>query len=269
MVRALVFDAAMKRVSASDRVGLAQLLDAEAARPDRLAAVDEGEAHTGHVEHLHSAGHEVLEGREPLLVQRVRFLPGEGLALVALGPEALQGQTDRPASLFEGRLGPVEENHRPGVPGAPGHGLDHGPLIGRRLVLVDLPLLPAVPSRLGCRELQRPFEGGPVGGPPRGDRGVGVFRLHVDDHHVRVRLRRIEDDHRALRRHRPSGGNHESGAGRSGARRVLLHPRGGGGLAGGGKGKEDRKGEREANGSEHGDLFLGHRGPLLHGFPRL
>ena len=74
---AFVFDAAMNSVSASTWSRLAQLLHAEAACPDDLAAVDEGEAHARHVELLHPVLDELLQRRDPRRVQRVRLLPGE------------------------------------------------------------------------------------------------------------------------------------------------------------------------------------------------
>ena len=164
-----------------DRVRLAQLVDAEAALVDDLAAVDEAKADAGDVELLHPRRDEVLQRRDALRVERVRLLPRERLARVALRAQAAEMSENGRAALLERRLGRVDDQHRPDLPARQRQREDD---VAARWATSRSRSRAAPPSRRAPprrRELQRPLEVRLEGGPGRGDRGVGVLRLDVDD----------------------------------------------------------------------------------------
>src|SRR5436190_118668 len=130
----------------------------------------------GYTELLHPAGDEVLHHGDPLLVQRVRLLPGEALALIALWTQARHAQSELRRALLERRVGRVDQDRDPVRVRPPRLTEDGRALVRRRLVLVELPLLPAVQRSLRLHELQRTLRLGAIGGPGGGDRGVRVLR---------------------------------------------------------------------------------------------
>ena len=241
-----------------DLVRFAQLLHSETALEDDFPAVDQTEADAGHAELLHPAGDEVLHHGDPLFVQRMRLLPGEALALIALWTQARHAQSELSRALLERRVGRVDQDRDPVRVRPPRLTEDGRALVRRRLVLVELPLLPAVQRSLRLHELQRTLRLGAIGGPGGGDRGVGVLRARdVHDHEMRIGLRRLQHDHRSAGRHGPARRNRERraggrrsravGGGAFGGRRYGSRLRYGGRLRGGsGLGEEPGRRDREA-----------------------
>ena len=193
-----------------DLVRFAELLHPEAALEDDLPAIDQAEADARHTELLHPAGDEVLHLSDPLLIQGMRLLPGEALALIPPGTKAQRGQAELRATLLERRVRGVDENRNPGRLRSPRLTEDGRALVGRSLVLVELPLLPAVLGGLRLNDLQRTLRVRAIGGPGGGDRRIGILRSgDVDDHEMRIGLRRIQHDHGAACRHGPLRRKHE------------------------------------------------------------
>lgn len=73
-----------------DSLRLGQFADAEAAREDDLAMIDETDGDAGHVELLARALHELLQHLHPSRIQRMSRLTGERLAGVALGQQVVE-----------------------------------------------------------------------------------------------------------------------------------------------------------------------------------
>ncbi len=198
----------------------AQLLHAEPAFVDNFAAVDEGKGHAGDAELLHAVFHECFQGRDARSVERMGLPASERFALVSLRAQAADRERELRAALLVGGLGRIDDDHRPRGAGARRRRVNDRALVGRSLVLVGVPLFPAVARRFRRGDLERAFRIGTIGGPRGGDRGVGVRRLHVDDRQARVGLGRLEEDHVGTRLQAPVRRRGECHTGRRGARLV-------------------------------------------------
>ena len=89
-----VLEAAMKSVFASTALRFAQLAHAKSAFVDNPAAIHKREGSAGDVQLLHRGLDEAFQLRDALGSERQRLPAGEGLFVVALGPEALDDQPE-------------------------------------------------------------------------------------------------------------------------------------------------------------------------------
>ena len=162
------------------RFRLAQCLHAKTTLKDNLAAVDEAEANARDAELLHGVLDEVLEQGDAFGVQWPGFLPAEHLALISLRAQAADRQREARDAFLKGRAGRFDDRDGPILAGPPGQRVDHRPLIGRGLIIVDVPLVPAILGRLRRRDSERPVCARTVACPAGSDRGRGIRGSDVD-----------------------------------------------------------------------------------------
>ena len=183
----------------------AEFTDAEAAREDDLAILNDANRRSRHAELLKPGLYEARELGDPLCVKLVGGLAGECLAFVTLRQQPAEDQCDLPSSLLADRLVHVVNNDGPYIAPATRVRRDITLFVRGGLIRVVTNVRPAIVVGEVVLDFKKPFRIGAIRGPGRRDRGVGVLCLYVDQRDMRVALRRREDGRRAAHLDLPTG----------------------------------------------------------------
>jgi len=190
------------------------------------------------------------------VVEGVGRAPGERFAFVIFRTQAGEHQSNSRRTLFDCRIGSVDNRDRPSRSCPKGNRLNRGPFVWRCLIVEDLAIGPSFFCWPWRHQLDRTLEFRFVCSLGSGNRSARVRGLNVDNRDVGVGLGGFQNDHVFSGGDRPFGRNFEACAtrgyawtvGRDFRRRAQLLSR----VRASRTSRRSRKGSEESKNQENG-----------------